>query len=177
MSVPGALNDINEVKIAIVIVFRHIKQPLSFINLNDILCKDELVDYFDFCQALDDMVKTGHVDFVEGEGEELYRATKLGIETANLLDKRIPFYVREKLISAAMQVLAEIRLKKQVHTSIKESNSGYTATCTIQDNDDVLLETSLYAPDEVTAKMITRNFKQNPDKLYKLIVSALTEKE
>lgn len=58
---------------------------------------------------------------------------------------------------------------------VEEQANGYQVTCRIGGGGDRdLLRVSLYVPDRAQAQLAEERFYQNPDRVYRLVLAALT---
>lgn len=172
---PGGLRDRNEVKILVCYLLRELHTPLSFDQLNEILQIDGLVNYFELAQSVKELLETGHIDLVKGEGGPYYKATKLGAGTAALFERRLPLTVREKAVRAAVRLLARVRREAENHVTITERPQGdYEVTCRILDNNDALMSISLLVPARDEAQAVKKEFLADPSAVYRGMLALLT---
>lgn len=173
---PGGLRDKNEIKILICYLLKTVGKPLSFDHLNDILQNDGLVNYFEFAQAIHELLETGHIDLVTDEkGNEFYKSTRLGAGTAELFERRLPISVKEKAVKAAIKLLAKIKRESENRVDIvKTENGAYHVKCTILDQSDELLSVSLNVPDKMQADTIKTQFLNDPELVYRGVLALIT---
>lgn len=174
---PGGLKDADDIKILICYLLNSVGRPLSFSNMNDIIQHDELCNYFSFASALRGLLISGHIDIVRGKdgGEEFYKNTSLGDETAKLFERRLPASVREKAVGSAVKLLSKIKRESENKALIEENPSGgFFVTCSIYDMGDILLSVKILVADINQARLIKRNFQSNPELLYKGTLALLT---
>lgn len=172
---PGGLKDADDIKILICYLLKSVGRPLSFSNLNDILQHDGLCNYFEFANALHELLVTGHIDIEKVDGEDRYKPTSLGISTAALFERRLPKSVRDKAVNAAMKLLAKIKRDAENKVEIAEVPSGgYEVTCTVYDMGDTLASVKLYVTDMAQAQSVKTRFQQSPETIYKGVLALLT---
>lgn len=172
---PGGLRDKNEVKILICYLLKAVNKPLSFDHLNEILQRDGLVNYFEFAQAVKELLETGHIDLVENPDGPLYKVTKLGAGTAGLFERSLPFSVREKAVRTAVRLLAQLKREAENRVTITEEPSGgFRVACEILDNNDALMTVSLLVPAKEQAQAVKNEFLKDPETVYKGMLALLT---
>ncbi|MDR3552180.1 MAG: DUF4364 family protein [Clostridia bacterium] len=172
---PGGLRDKNEVKILICYLLKNVGRPLTFENLNEILRQDGLVNYFEFAQAVKEMLETGHIDLIEQGGAQAYKVTKLGAGTAGLFERRLPLSVREKAVRSGVRLLAKIQREAENRAEIiEEESGGFSVRCRILDNGDELMGITLLVPALDQARAVQKEFQQNPEAVYKGVLALLT---
>lgn len=172
---PGGLVNADDIKILLCYLLKSVQKPLSFGNLNEILQRDSLCNYFGFAGALRDLLVSGHVDLVKQDGEDCYKATRLGRETAALFERRLPLTVREKAMAAAVQLLARIKRESENRVEIEENGKGgCTVTCSVLDMGDPLLRVSVYVPERDQAEAVKKRFQNDPQTVYRGVLALLT---
>lgn len=171
----GILHDNNDVKLLILYALKTAKQPVSQPDLTDMIMAGGSANYFDFSEALSQLMTIGHIKKVEDEGQELLAATQLGLDTVELFEKRLPYSVREKTMRIVIQTLSKIRADADLVCKVEERSSGFTVTCGVQDLDDMLFQVSLAVANRMQADLIVRRFKENPEYIYRTILLLLTD--
>lgn len=171
---PGGLKDSDNIKILICYLLNSVDRPLSFENLNEIIQNDGLCNYFGFASALHELLVSGHVDLIKDKGNELYKVTSLGVETAKLLERRLPAAVRDKAINAAVKLLSRIKRESENIVQIFEDRKGFKVNCKVLDMGDTLMELKLFVADRAQAETVKRQFQNYPEVIYKGVLSLMT---
>lgn len=171
---PGGLRDVNDIKILICYLLKHTARQMTFDNLNEILQHDGLCNYFDFANALQELLETGHVDLAERDETKYYRVTRLGAGTADLFERRLPYSVREKAVKAAIRLLARLRLEAENKVTITQTKSGFVVECRVLDGSDELLAVRLLLPEREQAETVKRQFLSDPAKIYQGALALMT---
>ncbi len=168
---PGGLWTRNDIRILICYILSSVDAPLSKEDLTDILQGRGLANYFEAEDALAALADLGHVALAE----EGYTVTATGREIAGRLDVELPLAVRDKALEAAVSLLARARSRREHRVEISDLENGCRVDCHVQGGEGVdLLSLSLYVPDRAQAQRVEEGFYQDPDRLYKLVLSALT---
>ncbi len=108
-------------------------------------------------------------------GKKRASVTETGREIAARLDAELPVAVRDKALEAALLLLAEARARREHRVEVEEQANGCQVTCRIGGGGDRdLLRVSLYVPDRAQAQLAEERFYQNPDRVYRLVLAALT---
>ncbi len=171
---PGGLRTAPEIKLLICYLLKALRQPLSRSQINEIMQEYPVANYFEVNQALSELVKNGSVlSELSGETEELTLPGKLMFDVETI-ERSLPRSVREKAMSAALQVLARERVKRESRTEITKLAQGFHVKFTISDMGTELLELKVYVTDEAQIETVKRNFYANAVAIYSDIISALT---
>ena len=100
---------------------------------------------------------------------------QLGVETANLLQKSLPRSVRERVVSAAENLLSEQKKRRENQIITQKLEEGFNLTFIIHEKDFDLMRFSMFVPDEVQLDAIKKKFLSDPSGFYAHIISYLTE--
>ena len=99
---PGSISNIYEIKILICRILNEIRTKMTKNQLNAALQLNETVNYFNFCQALKELLKSKHI-IEKNNGDKKYLVlTTIGEETANILNNNLPKHIVEKNIKLIM---------------------------------------------------------------------------
>lgn len=168
---PGGLWTQNDIRILLCYILASVDAPLSGESISQIIQGKALANYFEVGDALAALLRQGNIAQDE---DGLYTVTASGREIAGSLDATLPLSVRDKALEAAMRLMADAKARRENRVEIAETEKGYQITCHISGGEMELMRVSLYAPDWNGAKLIERNFYQNPEAVYRLLLSSLT---
>ena len=85
---PGGLTNDYEIKILVCYILEKIKRHMTFSEINYILQSEGLANYFEYAEAISELLSSGHiVDISQGEGEQRFRLSDLGVKTARTFEK------------------------------------------------------------------------------------------
>ena len=87
----GGLRTKNEIKILIGYLLSRLDTPLKREQLDEIICGEELANYFEMSQALSELADSGNVKIRDNE----LSITEKGKKNSETLEHDIPFTVRE----------------------------------------------------------------------------------
>jgi hypothetical protein len=174
---PGGFQDVYEVRILICYLLASVDSPLSKEQLNYIFQVNHLVNYFTFSNALSQLVKEGHITIKSEEKEEFCFLSKAGADTAKMLQNSLPRSVRDRVVSAALELLALQKKERENEVSIHKVSAGYVVKFVIHDTEFDLLRFQLFVPDRIQADYIKKNFLKDPSAFYGKIIQYLTKPE
>lgn len=170
----GGMTDKYQIKILICYLMSVVTVPFSSEQLNEVFQEAQIVNYFSFCEALNELIEIGHLSVLENGSYEL---NPLGQETADRLAHSLPKSVRDNVVRTAMQLIAKQKHEQENEVVVMSTEQGFLVTCTIHDLDFDLMQLSLYAPDKIQAEVIRRHFLKDPSGLYQSVIGRLTEPE
>ncbi len=171
---PGGLRSAPEIKLLICYLLKALNQPLSRSQINEIMQEYPIANYFEVNQALSELVRSGSViSELAGDTELMRLPGKLMFDVANI-ERSLPRSVREKAMTAALQVLARERVKRESSVEITKLEQGFHVTFTVKDMGTELLTLKVYVADESQVETVKRNFYDKAVAIYSGVISALT---
>lgn len=172
---PGGFQDVYEVRILICYILYSVNEPLSKDQLHCIFSDNNLVNYFTFSNALAQLLEEHHITATSQNGNELYTLNQLGVDTAQLLQNSLPRSVRDRVVSAALELLSKQKKERENEVQIERFHDGYNVHFVIHDTDFDLLTFTLFVPDQIQADIVKKKFLQNPAEFYTRIIGYLTQ--
>lgn len=170
----GGLRSKNDIKLLICYVLSSIKQPLSKDDIISVLQENDLANYFEINDAFSDLIGNNNI-CQSPDNPSSYIITETGKMIATQLDTALPISIREKSLSAAINLLAKIKRENENTVTIKEEKNGYSVTCNVSGGTDMdLLTINLFVPDKKQAELVKRNFQHNPDLIYSCTLALMT---
>lgn len=171
---PGSLSDTYEIKILICTLLEAVKQPMEQEQINTVFQYNQTVNYFNFCQAITEMLQTGHiVQQTNNSGNVVLALSDLGKDTAHILNDAIPRATREKTIKTAKDLIERQRQDKGKKVTIENTTDGYFVHLVISESGSDLLNLKLFSPDREQAEYMADQCNTNTTSIYKCIISTL----
>jgi hypothetical protein len=170
---PGGLRNKSEIKILICYLLASVNAPLSKSDIIGIIQDNGLANYFEATDALAELTENGSIA-VGGENGELCTASDTGRMIAKQLDRDLPPVVRNKAVSAAINLLAKAKRESENKVEIVKAERGYNVVCHISGGDMDLMSFTLYVPDMYQANMVKNQFHQSPETVYRMLLALVT---
>ncbi len=168
---PGGLRSKSDIRILICYILKSVQAPLSGEDIINILQEKALANYFEANDALSALEALGNV---RREEDGTYVLEPQGESIADNLDVLLPLSVRDKAISAALNMLANAKVERENTVTTQRLENGYNVTCHISGGDMELMKLSVYVPDLYQARVVKKNFHRDPQRVYNLLLAALT---
>lgn len=173
----GGLYEIADVKGLILFLLREADCVLEEARLTDVLMEDGLVEYFDYKQAIEQLLLTGLIDIASMEETGSYRITPQGREIVAEFEKKIPYNVRTKTLDALKRNLRRQKEDDQIFTEISPSPSGYSVCCNVREGGETMLSYEVLVPDQRTAYYAAERFRANPSLYYQKIMEIVLDED
>ena len=135
------------------------------------------INFSDFKIALDNLSSIGFVRvFIGSDNDQYCELLPKGVESNGFFQNSIPVYIREPIEKSIAPFFHEEELKKSVRAELVPLNEKeYLAECGIFEGHTPLMQLSVYAGTRSSAAEMLRKFKSDPEKLYSLIMTTLSE--
>ncbi len=166
---PGGLNNFQQIKLLICYILRAVKSPVGTELLPEILQYEQLANYFEVSQAVDELTQDENINQIDG----FISLTEKGENAVNELDFILPLTVKEKATRAAVAMLTRIRIAKENKVEITQTANGFNVSCIIYDRDIELMRLNLLVPDKAQAEAVKHAFMNDPQSLYVSTVNML----
>lgn len=167
---PGKLTNITDIKILLCYIMQDAKTPLSKESIIEILCGNDLADYFDVSVSIEELIENG---CLKSDENSFITISPKGIRLAKTLETALPLSVREKATEQALKITARTRAEAQNEVTIEKENDNFFVTFKINDGTDEMLNLKLYVSDEIQAQRLKEQFLNAPTKLYSGIIDSL----
>jgi len=135
------------------------------------------INFADFRIALDNLSSIGFIRvFNAGDNNQYCELLPKGVESNGFFQNSIPVYIREPIANSIAPFFHEEELKKSIRSEITPLNEKeFLVDCGIYEGNTPLMQLSVYAGTRKNAAEMARKFKDNPEKFYNLVITALSE--
>ena len=167
----GFIHDKLDIKFLILYITARVIEPIPFDTVLDLTLCDDAIDYFDFSECLQDLVKTEHLTLSE---DGLYSITEKGLRNSKICESSLAYSVRLRCDKNLEEWNRKLRRKSQVKASWEQRPNGtYTVRLSLDDDVGNVMDLKLMAVREDMAKILAARFQKAPEKLYTEIMSLL----
>lgn len=168
----GGLTNDTEIRILLCYLIKSVG-PVTREAMEAALLQEELVNYFEFVGALNDLVAQG----LAIEGTNGYTITEKGTTVAQTLSEDLPRSVRESAILAVIRIQSWVHKATQNHADIEKDGDRYRVTCTIQDKNQQhgAFTLQVTMPDAMTAEQVRDHFVACGSEIYNKVLNLLTQ--
>ena len=171
---PGGLRTTYEINILVCYLLKSVDTAFTKQQLCDVLQQDGLVNYFELTNSINELVKLEQIKPEKNaNGEEAYRVTELGAKACGVIERTVSASVREKAVKAAMRLMARESRERMNKVDITQAKDGCIVTMRMLDVGSDLMELKLFMPDKLQADLVKRQFLNDPQLLYKGVLSLL----
>lgn len=170
MSRPGFIHDKLDIKFLVLYLMARVTAPIDFHTLTGLSMCDDGVDYFEFAEAVAELVHTGHL-LMENEQ---YSITDKGRRNGSICESSLPYSVRIKCDKSLARLNATLRRSAQVCASVLPRKDGsFTLRLTLDDDEGNLLTLELLTATETQAGHLAERFRAHPEQIYNGVLDVL----
>lgn len=145
--------------------------------LYDIAVTSGIISYFTFQDAIGTMLQTGLLICEQKNQETQYTLTESGADIACRLYHLTGKSYRDEILETAKQLLKRHETEEQVKISYEPIPQGCHLHICLKDHDLILLQLTLFTPDEHQAKLLGEKILANPSAIYHNILKAVIPKQ
>ncbi len=174
----GGIRSTEKIRIIICYVLRSCSGVLSKDDLLSALYDNGIANYFELCQAVDDLLEVNAISTVDNR----LIINDNGIQIARDLENELSLFIRNKAVRAVKLTALYEKRKRENIVSVTKTDDGklrldITLLSAEADSEDseALLKVSVYATDSQQAETMKSTFLNNPVRLYESVIQALTE--
>ena len=166
----GGLTNSTEIRILLCYLIASVS-PLNRQVLEDALLGEELVNYFEMAEGLDDLVRQGMAT-LEGDN---YHITDQGRTVASTLASDLPRSVRESACRAVMRAQTWVRKEAQHKAEIIEKDGHYDVFCHIEEMGHDVFSLTFAMPDALSAELVKKQFIARGGEIYAQLVQSMIQ--
>lgn len=146
-------------------------------QLSSLILDNCNINFSDYRIALDNLSSIGFIRvFNSGDNNQYCELLPKGVESNEFFQGSIPVYIREPIERSIAPFFREEELKKSIRAELTPLNeTEYLAECGVYEGNTPLLKLSVYGGTRKMAASMVRKFKEDPEKIYRSIISQLSE--
>lgn len=151
-------------------------RPVRYDDLINLIFDNCNVNYAEFQIALHHLVEIGHIGKTFDNSKcDVFYILDAGKEANQYFEGSIPVYIKGPIKKYIKPYFKEDEAQQKIKAEINNIRSDeYSAKLGIYDDDDLpLLEVNFYAGNREEAQKIAKNFKSDPEGVYKKILHIL----
>lgn len=171
----GFIRDMMDVKVLILFVAARSNYPMTMQQVYELCYQDDCVSYFDVCQAIMEMVKSGHLNQLEGDRFEI---TDKGRRDGEVTADSVAFTVKQRAERAVEKFNRQQRRSNYIRTQVVPGADGdFSAVMSLDDEHGNLMTLELVAPNQRQAYRLTQMFERKAEFIYNITLEELLVEE
>lgn len=164
------LTESHSIRILICYLLKKLDRPITPQQLYDITVGNDILNYFYYTEAINDLIKNKTIIEQKNETGSVYILSEKGLYGADEFKQYVPKSFRDKSLKVALKYFAKLKQENEVKCELIQLKNGYYVKCVILDIDDNLMELKLFAPDKEQAELIKEHIMLNPTDFYSKII-------
>ncbi|MDR1467640.1 MAG: DUF4364 family protein [Oscillospiraceae bacterium] len=169
----GGLRKKDDIKLLICYLFANTRFSITKDDVTKVLQENDLANYFEVNSAFSELIESEHIKNDENK-ESGFLITKSGEMISKELEVSLPISIREKAVTATLNLMAKIKRESENKVKIQKIENGYKVILEISDRTTDLLSVSMYAPDLMQADLVKKNFHKDPELFYECFLALVT---
>ena len=170
----GFIRDKLDIKFLVLYLMARVVAPVDFPTLTDLTLCDDGIDYFDFAEAVAELVKTDHLTLEN----DLYSITERGRQNGAACESSLPYSVKRKAGLQVSKLNGALRRNAQVRSQVLErAEGGFTVELALDDDGGNLFSLSLFCASRDQGERLCSGFQAKPERVYNEVLSALLDEE
>lgn len=166
----GGLRSVSSIMLLISYIVANMNGKVGYDTIINAIDDAMIANHFEVSDAISKLIKSGAI--FENE-EKMLCVKEKDIASIELIEKDLPFTIREKSIKACQKIIARESYKRENKATIEKSENGYTVHLAVSDNDNDFMKLDLYASSEEQAQMILDKFLLDPISIYENLIDSI----
>ena len=167
----GGVTSVTEIRILICYLLFASGGSLAKGEIEAALIGEELVNYFEYADALSSLEESAHITIEE----DICTLTEKGNETAQSLSSTLPYSVRERAVNAALFAMQYNKKKRQNQVKVeKQADGTYFVNCSIADMQGTVFSVGILMPDRLTAYKVRDEFIEHGEAYFHTMLNVFT---
>ncbi|NLC69114.1 MAG: DUF4364 family protein [Clostridiaceae bacterium] len=177
MNRPDSNNELAINKLILLYLIDKININLSNLQITKLILENNLINYFFLQQYLNELHDDNLLSSEIINKKTFYKITDKGKTTLKHLDHLIPSNIKNKIDDTIKTARKKIRNETFITADfIPESESKYTVSCSVREDDFSLIELKIAVGTKDDARCICDNWKNYSQYIYSEIIESLTRK-
>lgn len=168
----GFIRDKLDIKFLILYLMARTAAPVDFPTLTDLTLCDGGIDYFEFAEAVSELVASEHL-LLE---EDRYSITEKGRLDGAACESSLPYSVKRRCNVNLAKVNGALRRSAQVRAeTIAHGDGNLTVRMTLDDESGNLMTIELLCVNQDQAERLMAGFQAQPERVYNEVLDALLD--
>ena len=152
----GFIHDKLDIKFLILYFMARVAAPIDFPTLTELTVCDDGIGYFEFAEAVSELVESGHLTLEDG----LYSITEKGRENGAACESSLPYSVKRNCSAQLVKLNGILRRNAQVRAETEpRPEGGYSARMFLDDDGGNLFTLELFCGSQEQANRLAESFK------------------
>ena len=166
----GFIHDKLDIKLLILYLLNKAVAPIDFATLTDLSMCDPGVEYFDFAEAVSELVQSSHIQFQDN----LYSITEKGRRNSSDCESSLSPVIRRRCDSNLAPINAALQRSAQIRSEIEELGpASFVLRLAMDDDSGNLLSLSLSAVSRTQCEQMANYFTSNAESFYHTVLHTL----
>ncbi len=163
-----------DIKLMILYAINKLKVSATYVRIFHVLSAAADVSYCLLTVPISDLIKSGHIEELYYDGQNVFSLTRQGSETLSYFWEDILYSVRIRMQDEIDRINNEVLNVNKLDASIVPLNKDeYLVKAEITENNTPVLKFEMYVGDKERAKKIAKNFREHTSLMYLQVMKAI----
>jgi len=173
MNGQGFIHDMMDVKILILYTLARLEHPVDAQRLYELCYQDDLLSYFDLCEALPQLVASGHVEQRE---DGAYAITARGRETGAVVEDSLAVPVARRVEEAVGRCNRQARRDSRIRSAaVPRGEADFAVSVELNDENGGLMRLELTAPNAPQARRLEAALRARAEDIFQTVMTMLLD--
>ena len=165
----GFIRNMLDVKVLILYVMTLVQSPVTVQQIFELCYQDDTVSYFDVCEAVPQMVESGHL---AETSPDHFVITDAGRKISDVMADTVSFPVAHRAKTAVERFNKNQRRSARIRSDMQAKENGEAVvTMEFSDTNGVLMHLELTAPSIPQGHRLENTFKERAESIYQTIIA------
>jgi hypothetical protein len=168
----GFIHNKVEIKILILYILNRLPRPVDINMLAELVLCDDGINYFDFTEALAELVETQNANKVEDK----YLITAKGMANGSEIETSLPYTVRLAADKSTQKLSRVLKRNAMIGAEHNEKSDGSCVVkLSLSDGIGNIMNVEILTGSREQARYMEKKFQKNAEELYVKIADILLE--
>ena len=170
-------SELAENKLLMLYVLKTINEPISNIQLTEIILENNFINYFTFQQYLSELEESKFVEYQEVNDKKLLALTEKGDNVLSLFQARISPSQMSIVDKYIKEKIGIIKKELTIHAdyTLGSGDDNFIVDLKAIEDKALLMELKLSVPTKKQASLICSKWKENPSEIYTNVIKILID--
>lgn len=170
--------ELAENKLLVLYVIKSLRQPISKIQLTEIILENNFINYFTLQQYISELEIAEFVEYIEKNNKKLITITTKGENVLSIFNDRISPIKRDIIDNYISKAIDNIKKELTIHSDYTiEKNNSFIVNLKALEDETLLIDLKISVPTKKQATSLCNRWKENPSDIYTKIVQVLFSDE
>lgn len=168
----GFIHNKLDIKLLVLYLTSRLAGPVDFPTLTDLTMCDDGVDYFQYAEAVSELIASGHL----AQEGELYSITDKGRRNISAGESSLSPVIRQRCDQRLVPFNNALRRNAQVQAVLEDLGAdGCQLRLQLTDESETIFSLTVWVPSPDSGQQIAERFRAHPERIYNGVLGVLLD--